>query len=87
MAQFIHQSTKNPHFHLGHLVKQLKQNFTEGQETIIQHESSDWSMKIFDLFIQCPISYDVRTENESKYVMHEYEGIQRSFAVDKVSTE
>ena len=54
---------------------------------MIEHAGGVWSMKIFDLYIQCPVGFDVRTENESKYAMHQFQGIQRSFAVDKVSTE
>ena len=51
----------------------------------IHHSGDHWSAEVDDLYIRCPIGYNVMTRNDSAYGVTNY-GLRRSYYVDRVCT-
>ena len=52
--------------------------------SILRHSGQHWSLAITNVWVQCPVGYDLRAVNSSAYGVA-MDGLQRSFKLDQLS--
>lgn len=52
--------------------------------SLVRHSGVHWSLAMTNVWIQCPVGYDLRTTNSSAYGVTEY-GLRRSYYLDQLS--
>ncbi|KAK2146048.1 hypothetical protein LSH36_637g01071 [Paralvinella palmiformis] len=52
--------------------------------SVVRHSGNHWSLDVTNIFIECPVGYNLRATNSSAYGVHEH-GLRRSFFLDQLS--
>lgn len=52
--------------------------------SILRHSGEHWSLDITNVWIECPVGYDLRATNSSAYGVKDY-GLRRSYKLDQLS--
>ena len=52
--------------------------------SVVRHSGNHWSMHVKNIYIECPVGYNLRTTNSSAYGVHD-QGLRRSFHLDQLS--